>query len=60
LILNTLQYLIVDEILLARVLEQKQEFHTQYLDNESTGDEAEEYLDEREYDTGKGLPVIVL
>jgi hypothetical protein len=50
----------VDEILLARVLEQKRVLHTQYTDDESTEDIADEYLDdETEYDTRKGRPVII-
>jgi hypothetical protein len=50
----------VDEILLARVLEQKRVLHTQYTDDEITEDVAEEYLDdETEYDTRKGMPIIV-
>ena len=58
--LNTLQYILVDEILLARVLEQKRVLHTQYMDDESTEDIAEEYLDdETEYDTRKGRPLIM-
>ena len=62
--LNTLQYLIVDEILLARVMEQKSESvytHGQYTDEESTGVENEDnYEDEEtEYDTRKGRPAIL-
>ena len=62
LVLNTLQYLIVDEILLARVLEQGKTVHarTEYTDEESVGEETDEYLDdETEYDTRKGRPVIM-
>lgn len=66
--LNTLQYLIVDEILLARVLESKKEtFHnTEFRDDRSMGDVAEEYIDDdgdddnvTGYDTRKGRPIIV-
>jgi hypothetical protein len=57
-VLNTLQYLIVDEILLARVLEQKQEIRTEYTDDESNTEETDEYLDDTEYDTRKGQPLI--
>jgi len=61
LLLNTLQYLIVDEILLARVLEQKPEnFQTQYTDDESAGEETDEYMDDdTEYDSRKGRPVVL-
>lgn len=60
--LNTLQYLIVDEILLARVLEQqphKIPSTEEYTDE--TEEETEEYTDneQSEYDTRKGRPVIV-
>ena len=58
--LNTLQYLIVDEILLARVLEQKPKFQTEYTDEDS-GETADDDLDddETEYDIAKGRPAIV-
>jgi hypothetical protein len=63
-VLNTLQYLIVDEILLARVLEQqKGTFHTHFRDDESTEDITEEYNDgddeATEYDPRKGPPIIL-
>jgi hypothetical protein len=55
----------VDEILLARVMEQKSESvytHGQYLDEESTGVENEDDFNEEEeteYDTRKGRPAIL-
>ena len=50
----------MDEILLARVLEQKQVLYTEFTDDESIEDYTEEYLDdETEYDTRKGRPVVV-
>jgi len=60
LVLNTLQYLIVDEILLARVLEQKPKFQPEYTDEDS-GETADDDLedDETEYDIAKGRPAIV-
>lgn len=62
--LNTLQYLIVDEILLARVMEQKPQVvnpHGQYSDEESTGVESDICSDdeETEFNTRKARPVIV-
>jgi hypothetical protein len=59
-VLNTLQYLIVDEILLARVLEQKPKFQPEYTD-EDNGDTVDDDLDddETEYDVAKGRPAIV-
>ena len=58
--LNTLQYLIVDEILLARVLEQKPKLQTEYTDEDS-GETADDDSDddETEYDIAKGRPAIV-
>jgi hypothetical protein len=58
-----LQYLIVDEILLARVLEQQPQKVApgeEYTD-ETEEEETDEYMDneETEYDTRKGRPVIV-
>jgi hypothetical protein len=63
-VLNTLQYLIVDEILLARVMEQKSQSvytHGQYTDEESTGVENGGDFDdeETEYATRKGRPAIL-
>ena len=60
--LNTLQYLIVDEILLARVLEQQPQklpLGEEYTDE--TEEETEEYTDneQTEYDIRKGRAVIV-
>jgi hypothetical protein len=55
----------VDEILLARVMEQKSESvytHGLYTDEESTGVENEDDSnedDETEYDTRKGRPAIL-
>ena len=57
--LNTLQYLIVDEILLARILEQKHNLRTEYTDDEVSGEEVEGLLDEEtEYEVGKGAPLM--
>jgi hypothetical protein len=58
-----LQYLIVDEILLARVLEQQPQKVApgeEYTD-ETEEEETDEDMDneETEYDTRKGRPVIV-
>jgi hypothetical protein len=51
----------VDEILLARVLEQKPgNLQTQYTDEESAGEETDEYMDDdTEYDSRKGRPVVL-
>jgi len=59
-VLNTLQYLIVDEILLARVLEQKPKMPCEYRDEDS-GETADDDLDndETEYDVAKGRPAMV-
>jgi hypothetical protein len=64
LILNTLQYLIVDEILLARVLEQSPNTfaHDRYTDEEHNADQTDiEHLDDEqtEYDIRKGRPAIM-
>jgi len=59
-VLNTLQYLIVDEIILARVLEQKPKMPPEYRD-EDGGETSDDDLDndETEYDVAKGRPVLV-
>jgi hypothetical protein len=59
-VLNTLQYLIVDEILLARIMEQdKPAWHATYRDEEQTEDTEEDLLDEdTEYDANKGRPIL--
>jgi hypothetical protein len=56
-----MQYLIVDEILLARVMEQRPaHMHTEDTDEESIGEETEEYFDDdTEYHSRKGRPVIM-
>jgi len=59
--LNTLQYLIVDEILLARILDQKANVQTEYQDDETNQEATEAYLDsddDTEYDIRKGRPLI--
>ena len=61
--MNTLQYLIVDEILLARVLVQKKEnsvLNGEYPDEDGVVENGiEPYTDETEYDNNKGQPLIV-
>lgn len=60
-VLNTLQYLIVDEILLARVLVQPKVLQTEYRDDETDGGVTDAYLgddDETEYDSRKARPLI--
>jgi hypothetical protein len=61
--LNTLQYLIVDEILLARVLVPKKEdlvAQREYTDEDGVVEnDIEPYTDETEYDNNKGHPVVV-
>ena len=54
--LNTLQYLIVDEILLARVMERTPVWNG-YRDEENTEDTPEDQEDDTEYDNRKGRPV---
>ena len=50
----------MDEILLARVLEQKHVLYAEFTDDETIEDFTDEYMDdEMEYDTRKGRPVIV-
>ena len=57
--LNTLQYLIVDEILLARVMEQKKpEWDTSYRDEEAAEDTDEDLDEDTEYDARKGRPIL--
>ena len=53
--LNTLQYLIVDEILLARILEQKKFVNTTEDRDEEDPPEEEEHMEneETEFDSGK-------
>ena len=59
LLLNTIQYLIVDEIILARVLEQKPKQYPEYTDEESEETADDDLNDEEtEYDIAKGRPVI--
>jgi hypothetical protein len=60
-VLNTLQYLIVDEILLARVLEQPQKVPPGEEYTDETDEETEDYMDNEgtEYNIRKGRPVIV-
>jgi len=60
LILNTLQYLIVDEMILSRIMLKSQE-PSEYRDEESDEDddgESTEGDEETEYDTRKGIPVL--
>ena len=60
--MNTLQYLIVDEILLARVLVTKKEDsngHGEYTDEDGVVEnDIEPYTDETEYDNNKGQPLV--
>jgi hypothetical protein len=60
--LNTLQYLIVDEILLARVLVQKKEDSVgqgEYTDEDGIVEhDIEPYTDETEYDNNKAQPLV--
>lgn len=57
--LNTLQYLIVDEILLARVMEQKKPVYQGYRDEDLSEDNTDEDFDEEtEYDARKGRPIL--
>ena len=57
--LTTLQYLIVDEILLARVMEQKKPVYQGYRDEVLSEDDTDEDLDEEtEYDARKGRPIL--
>jgi len=60
LILNTLQYLIVDEMILSRIMLKSQE-PSEYRDEESDEDddgESTEGDEETEYDARKGIPVL--
>jgi hypothetical protein len=61
LILNTIQYLIVDEILLARMLDSKQNLQTEYRDdNADDGSEENIYRDDQtEFGTRKRAPILM-
>jgi len=60
LILNTLQYLIVDEIILSRIMLKPQQ-PTEYRDEESESEDGGDSTDgdeDTEYDTRKGIPFL--
>jgi len=63
-LLNTLQYLLIDEILLARVLVQKrsdQVLHEEFTDEERVAENGiGPYMEEdSEYDNNKGQPFVI-